>query len=95
MIFIIEILSFYTHFGESFYNEESFIKCFLCISEEARVASVLSFVDVVYHNDWSAYVGPYLWSNSVIVHDLSYCYSILFANTLPRIFASIFKDTGL
>ena len=58
---------FYTHFGESFCHEWmlSFVKWFFCIYWNGHVVFVFSFVEVVYHIDWFAYVEPFLWTKFV------------------------------
>ena len=53
----------------------NFIKCFLCIYED-HIAFVFSFVNVVYHTDFSAYVESSLQpsneSNLIMVYDSFY-----------------------
>ena len=76
--YYVEICSLYTHFGKSFYHEWmlNFIECFFCINWDDHVVFVFSFVDELYHTDWSEYAEPSLWprdeSNLVTVYDLFY-----------------------
>ena len=48
----------------SFYHEwiVDFIKCFFSICWDEHVFFVFSFVNVVYHTDWFAYIEPSLWT---------------------------------
>ena len=53
-----------------------------------------TFLDVVYHIDWYAYVESPLWlwdeSNFVMLYDFFYMRVISFSNILLRMFTSIF-----
>ena len=47
----LSLCSFYTHFGENFYQEWmfNFVKCFFCICWDDYVVFVFPFVNVLYH----------------------------------------------
>ena len=98
-LYYVKICSHYAYF-DSFYNEGmlSFVKCFFCVYWDHTIF-ILPFVNVLYHiNLWISYhlcvpgiIPTWSWHMIFFIY-----YWILFANTLLRIFVSIFiKDIAL
>ena len=98
----VEVGSFYVHFLKNFNHMWvlTFLKGFLCIYWDCHMVFYLQSVNIIYANDWFAYIenpcthgiNP-TWSRCM---SFLICYWIIFTRIFLRIFTSMFTtDIGI